>query len=316
MKELRLNVPADAAGTRLDTWLASVPEARLSRSWAKELIEDGRVLVDGRPRKCAYRLKGGEAVEVQVPEPQLPSVHPEQIDVPIVYEDDQILVVNKPRGMVVHPAAGTYSGTLVNALLARVPTLAELSAINGIIRPGIVHRLDKETTGLLVVAKTQHAMNWLAREIKERRVKKIYLAIVIGAPPPEGVVDAPIGRHKVYRKKMTVTPLGKQAVTRFRVVEQFDQFALVELKLETGRTHQIRVHMSFIGHPVAGDCVYSKSWRQVRARLGLEGQALHAWKLEFVHPVSLVPVEFEAPLPSDMQKALDILRSGTVPVRA
>lgn len=306
-----MTVPPEAAGTRLDVWLASVSEAGLSRSWAKELIEEGRVLVDGKLRKCAYRLKGGELVEVQVPEPELPSLEPEQISVPIVYEDDQIIVVNKPRGMVVHPAAGNYTGTLVNALLAHAPTLRELTGINGVIRPGIVHRLDKDTTGLLVVAKTQHAMAWLTREIKERRVKRVYLAIVTGSPPAEGVVNAPIGRHTVYRKKMTVTLSGKQAVTRFRVLEQFERFALVELRLDTGRTHQIRVHMSHIGHPVAGDSVYSKKWSQVRAELGLEGQALHAYRLGFIHPTTRLHVEFEAPLPPDMQRALDILRAGT-----
>ncbi|HHV79817.1 MAG TPA: RluA family pseudouridine synthase [Firmicutes bacterium] len=310
MKHHIVHVPEDAKGKRLDVWLATRPELGLSRSWAQKLVEAGSVAVDGRSTKSAYRLKGGEAITVDIPEPQLPELIPQEIEIPVVYEDDQIIVVNKPRGMVVHPAAGNYTGTLVNALLARIPTMRDLSPINGVLRPGIVHRLDKDTTGLMVVAKTAAAMSWLSAEIKARRVNKVYLAIVIGNPPPEGTVDAPIGRHKIYRKKMTVTETGKPAVTRYKVLEQFANYALVELKLDTGRTHQIRVHMSYIGHPVAGDPVYSKKAAAVCRELGLKGQALHAYTLGFLHPVTRQYVEFKAPLPPDMAHALELLRSG------
>lgn len=232
---------------------------------------------------------------------------PEEIPLDIVYEDADLVVVNKPRGMVVHPAAGNYRGTLVNALLNHC---RDLSGINRALRPGIVHRLDKDTTGLLVVAKNDTAHLDLACQIKERRVKRQYLALVHGHPPQEGTVDAPIGRHPVHRKKMAVEPRhGRPAVTHFRVLERYPGYALVEARLETGRTHQVRVHMAYIGHPLLGDPVYAPR----RPRLGLAGQALHACTLGFRHPRTGEYLEFRAPLPRDFEEVLEHLRDKPRP---
>ncbi|MDI3281180.1 MAG: RluA family pseudouridine synthase [Bacillota bacterium] len=297
----------EAAGSRLDVFLAAhhlVP----SRSAAQRLIEGGRVLVDGAAvRKPSYRLRPGERVEVRLPPPAPVEVVPEEIPLDILYEDEDLVVVNKPRGMPVHPGAGRSSGTLVNALLAHC---RDLSGVGGALRPGIVHRLDKDTTGLLVVAKHDAAHLHLARQIKERRVTRIYLALVHGRlPAAEGKIEAPIGRHPVARKKMAVVARrGRAALTYYRVLEEWARFSLLEVKLGTGRTHQIRVHLAYLGHPVAGDPTYGRR----RAELGLEGQALHAAVLGFCHPRTGEYVEFSAPPPEDFQRALALLRSGAV----
>lgn len=311
-------VPEEACGERLDRFLSSRPELGLTRSHVQRLIERDLVRVDGRPARASRRLRGGERVEVVRPDPEPVSARPEPIPLNVVYEDADLLVVNKPRGLVVHPAPGHAGGTLVNALLARCP---DLEAINDALRPGIVHRLDKDTTGLLVVAKTPAAHLALARQLRERRVRREYLALVRGQPPDEGTVDAPIGRHPVHRKRMAVVAGGRPAVTHYRVLERFPDpggaagrgprggYALLLVRLETGRTHQIRVHLAHAGHPVAGDPVYGGGRRGRPGELGLEGQALHAARLAFVHPRTGVPVAFEAPPPADLAAALARLRA-------
>lgn len=301
----------EAAGMRLDVYLAGQEALGLSRSHLQRLIEDGRVQVGGRSEKARYRVQSGDRVTVEVPEPTVLEVVPEPIPLNVVYEDGDLLVVNKPRGMVVHPAPGNLTGTLVNALLYHCH---DLSGINGVLRPGIVHRLDKDTTGLLVVAKNDAAHQSLAHQIKERHVHRQYLAVVHGHPRVEsGTVDAPIGRHPVDRQRMAVEPKhGKHAVTHFHVLARYSDprrgpFAEVACRLETGRTHQIRVHMAYIGHPVACDVVYGPH----RPAFGVTGQLLHARRLEFTHPRTGEHVAFEAPPPSDMQAVLD----GLAPYR-
>ncbi|MEW6522682.1 MAG: RluA family pseudouridine synthase [Bacillota bacterium] len=295
-------VDHEHGGERLDVYLSQVmPD--VTRSYAKKLIDEGRVRVADEMARPARRVRAGETVTVEVPPPRLAQAHPEQLPLDIVYEDADMVVVNKARGMVVHPAAGNYQGTLVNALLYHCPGLA---AINDTIRPGIVHRLDKDTTGLMVVAKNQRAHQELAKQIKDRRALRKYLALVHGVPSPRrGEVDAPIGRHPVYRKKMAVVPGGKNSVTRYEVQEELGRFALVRAELVTGRTHQVRVHMAHLGHPVAADPVYGGR----SGTLGLEGQALHACYLGLSHPGNGEWLEFDAPLPQDFQWALDVLRA-------
>lgn len=297
----------EAAGTRLDVFLAAQRLA-LSRSAAQRLIEGGWVSVNGAAvKKPSYRLRPGEQVEVRFPPPVCTEVVPEELPLDIIYEDEDLVVVNKPRGMPVHPGAGRSTGTLVNALLAHC---RDLSGVGGALRPGIVHRLDKDTTGLLVVAKHDAAHLDLARQIKERRVTRIYLALVHGRlPAAEGEIEAPIGRHPVARKKMAVVAgRGRAALTYYRVLEEWPRFSLLEVRLGTGRTHQIRVHLAYIGHPVAGDPTYGRR----RTELGLEGQALHAAVLGFCHPRTGKYVEFSAPPPEDFQRALTLLRSGAL----
>jgi len=295
-----LVLAADRSGERLDAYLArAVPD--LSRSHAQKLIEAGRVLVNGRPAKAALRLAPGDEVRVHVPEPQPITPLPEPIRLEVVYEDADLIVVNKPAGLTVHPAPGHPSGTLVNALLAHCP---DLSGINGELRPGIVHRLDKDTSGLLVVAKNDRAQLALSEQFAGREVLKAYLALVEGRPPPAGVIDAPIGRHPAQRKRMAVLAEGRPARTRYRVVAQWDEAALVVALLETGRTHQVRVHFAAIGHPVVGDPVYGR-----RSPL-VARQFLHAWRLGFRHPRIGAWLEFEAPLPEDLRSALATLLQG------
>jgi 23S rRNA pseudouridine1911/1915/1917 synthase len=299
----RFTVAAEHAGERLDVYLSRVvPD--LSRSYAKKLIDDGRVLVEGQAAGPARRLRGGEDVTLAIPPPQPTVACPEMLPLDLVYEDPDLVVVNKARGMVVHPAAGHYQGTLVNALLYHCPDLA---AINDTVRPGIVHRLDKDTTGLLVVAKNQLAQRELAARIKERLVTRRYLALVHGIPRPQsGEVNLPVGRHPVHRQRMAVVARGgRPAVTRYAVEEALDRFALVRAELCTGRTHQVRVHLAHLGHPVVGDAVYGGR----AGTLGMEGQALHAAFLGFAHPRTGVWLEFQAPLPGDFQRALAILRA-------
>lgn len=306
-QELELWVPPAAAGMRLDRFLAERAELGLSRSRIQQLIREGRVRVDGRPARPSQPVRPGSRVWVQVPPPEPLEAVPEAIPLDVVYEDADLLVICKPRGMVVHPAPGHRSGTLVNALLVHC---RDLAGIGGALRPGLVHRLDRDTTGLLVVAKTEHAYRHLAAQLKRREMERRYLALVRGVPPPEGTVDAPIGRDPRRRVRMAVVPDGRPARTHFRVLEAFgDRYALLEARLETGRTHQIRVHLASIGHPVAGDPLYGGR----AGELGLAGQALHAYRLAFTHPRSGERLAFEAPLPADFAAALERLRRGERP---
>lgn len=303
MKTVDLEAFDSDNGKRIDIFLSEKVEG-YSRTYFKKLIEDEMVMVDGKPRKANYKLKTGDKIVVTLPDPVELEVKPEDIDIDIVYEDDELLVVNKPQGMVVHPAHGNYSGTLVNGLLKRCHGL---SGINGVIRPGIVHRIDKDTSGIIVVAKTNEAHIALSEQLKEHSIDRKYIALLEGRLKEEsGTVDAPIGRDPVNRKKMTVVSKnGKNAVTHYKVLELFDSNTLIEARLETGRTHQIRVHMAYIGHPVVGDPVYGYK----KQRFKLNGQLLHAAFLGFVHPKTQEYMAFTAPLPEYFKKVLDILRN-------
>jgi len=299
-------------GLRMDVFL-SQKDSTLSRSQAKRLIEDGDAIVDGKPVRASHRLRSGEKVSLRKPPPVPSEIVPEAIPLNIYYEDGAILVVDKPAGMVVHPAAGNFRGTLVNALQFHCRSL---SGIGGVMRPGIVHRLDKGTSGLMVIAKSDEAHRHLSEQFKRRLVSKHYTALVHGnVRQDEGLVDAPVGRHPVERKKMsTASRRGKAALTRWRVLERFGAVTLLEAKIETGRTHQIRVHLSALGHPVVGDSVYGGSKRIVespalRAVLKkLSRQALHAGRLSFAHPVTGKEMTFESPLPEDMAEVTRFLR--------
>lgn len=289
------------AGTRLDKYLADMVED-LTRSSAVLLLEDGKVTVNKKSAAKNYKIKTGDEVEISIPEPVEYEAKAENIPLDIVYEDDSLLVVNKPKGMVVHPAAGNYEGTLVNALLYHCKD--SLSGINGVLRPGIVHRIDKNTSGLLIVAKTDFAHKGLAEQIKEHSFTREYEAVVCGKlKEPEGTVNAPIGRHHVDRKKMCVTEKNsKNAVTHYRVLEEFRNYSHIACKLETGRTHQIRVHMAYLGHPVAGDDVYGKPLND------FTGQCLHAKKIGFIHPVTGEYLEFDSNLPEYFSNFLEKLK--------
>ena len=287
------------AGHRLDKALADVTE--LSRSQANEAIKAGTVLVNGQSVKAKYAVKEGDVITYELPEEEVLDYKAEDIPLDIVYEDADVAVVNKPQGMVVHPSAGHTSGTLVNALMYHVK---DLSSINGVVRPGIVHRIDKDTSGLLMIAKNDAAHNALAAELKDKKSLRKYVAIVHGnLPNDRGVIEAPIGRSDKDRKKQAVTAKGKPALTRFTVLERFGNYTLVELQLETGRTHQIRVHMAYIGHPVAGDPLYGP-----RKTLKGHGQFLHAQTLGFTHPRTGDLVEFTAQPPVIFQETLEKLR--------
>lgn len=287
----RIEVPPEAAGSRADVFLASALPG-LSRAAAQRLLDDGSVCLDGRPIRKNLRLGGGETLEVELPEARDSAVEPEQIPLDIVYEDDDVIVIDKPRGMVVHPAAGHENGTLVNALLAHCG--GSLSGIGGEKRPGIVHRIDKDTSGLLIVAKNDRAHQSLSEQLKTRSLSRVYDAVVVGGLREDtGTVDAPIGRSPRDRKKMAVVPGGRPAVTHYCVQARYDGYTHVRCKLETGRTHQIRVHMAHIGHPVAGDPLYGPK----NDRTGLGGQCLHARELTFVHPASGETICVSCPLP-------------------
>lgn len=307
--------PADAAsgGIRLDVFIAErLPEC--SRSFAGQLITSERFKVNGQVRKPAYRLKAGDVVTGFIPPPQASGLLPEPIPLRILYEDHDIVAINKQPGLVVHPAPGHGSGTLVNALLHHCP---DLGAIGAEIRPGIVHRLDKDTTGTLVVAKNAAALEHLAAQFKSRSVQKDYLALVHGEMTSDsGAIRLPVGRHPVDRKRMTTrSRKGREAETVWRVARRLCGFTLLELRLKTGRTHQIRVHLAHIGHALVGDPVYSgRQWRNLReaavqaACRSFPRQALHAWQLGFVHPVTQAELRFEAPPPPDMADLIETLR--------
>lgn len=299
----RVTFTIDEGAERLDrSIVAQVPD--LSRAQVQRLIKSGQVLVDGRPSKPAYLVEAGQRIEVVLPEEPETAILPESLPLDIIYEDDALLVVNKRAGMVVHPALGHTSGTLVNALLAHCPQVAN---VGGIERAGIVHRLDRGTSGLLVVAKDEATRDALQRQFKRRRVRKVYLTLVEGRiEPREGIIELPVGRDRMERKKMAVVRTGRDARTTYRVVEYFRDHALVEVRPQTGRTHQIRVHMAWIGYPIVGDSVYGTH----RQRLLQGRHFLHAAKLSFVHPGSGEEVTFEAPLPVQLEGVLKRLRTG------
>lgn len=284
-------VPPEWAGQRIDKWLCEV--SGFTRNAVQRLLETDMVTIGGKAVAKNYKLRAGECVSLAIPQPRQLDAQPQQIPLDIVFEDEHLLVVNKPKGMVVHPAAGNHSGTLVNALLSHCE--GNLSGINGVIRPGIVHRIDKDTSGLLIVAKTDQAHTGLAAQIKEHSFDRVYEAVVYGVLKQDsGSVDAPIGRHPTHRKKMCVTDKNsRNAITHFEVIARYQGFTHLRLKLETGRTHQIRVHMAYLGHPVAGDPVYGPK----KVITSLEGQCLHARTIGFIHPVTGQQLSFSSPLP-------------------
>lgn len=310
---LESTVPESAALTRLDQYLAAAFE--LTRSAAERLIEEGRVEMSRGTPKKNYRLAGGEKIRVTMPDPEPLEARPENIPLSVVFEDSDVAVINKPAGMVVHPAAGNPDGTLVNALLFHCKD--SLSGIGGALRPGIVHRIDKDTSGLLVVAKNDAAHRALSAQLETHTVRRVYDALVIGNfKEDSGTVCAPIGRHSTDRKKMAVMKRpgeGKPAVTHFEVAERFGQFTYVRCRLETGRTHQIRVHMAYLGHPLLGDPVYGGDGTRFEAdhRALFCGQCLHAGELSFLHPGTGEPMTFRAELPEGFSKILTLLRKET-----
>ncbi len=303
-QKLTWTIPPENEGCRLDRVLDSRLE-EYTRSHLKKLIEDGCVTIGGKVVKASYKVKTGEELSLILPDLKEPDVLPEEIPLCIVYEDEDMLVVNKPQGMVVHPAPGNYTGTLVNALLAHCGD--SLSGINGEKRPGILHRIDKDTSGLLLVAKNDMAHQSLAGQIKEHSLTRAYQALCHGGLKEEsGVVRLPIGRHPVDRKKMAVTYRNsKEAITNYTLLERLGKYSLVECRLETGRTHQIRVHMSHLGHPIVGDPVYGVK----KEAFALNGQLLHAYQVGFIHPRTGEYLEFSSPLPEHFEKVLKRLRN-------
>ncbi len=294
----------EAGGERLDKITPThVPD--LSRATAQRLIKAGEVTVNGRPSKPSYRVQVGDDVVVRVPTEMPAPVVPENIPLDVIYEDDALLVVNKPAGMVVHPAYGHASGTLVNAVLAHCPQIAD---VGGPDRAGVVHRLDKDTSGLILIAKDSVTRAALQRQFKRRQVAKTYLALVEGQMQPrEGVVEAPVGRDKRQRKKMAVVRSGREARTMYRAIEYFANYTLLEVRPHTGRTHQVRVHLSWLGYPIVGDAVYGRH----RQRLLRSRHFLHAARIRFSHPATSEEVEFEAPLPPKLADVLNQLRRGS-----
>lgn len=300
MEKILHIVREDQAGERIDKLITSLEE-EWSRTQVQEWIKDGVVSVNGNKPKANYKCETGDKLVINVPDPVPLNVEPEEMNLDIYYEDSDVLVVNKPRGMVVHPAPGHVTGTLVNGLLAHCK---DLSGINGVMRPGIVHRIDKDTSGLLMVAKNDFAHECLVEQLVKKSVTRKYEAIVHGVIPHDyGTVDAPIGRDQNDRQKMAVVDNGKHAVTHFRVLERFQDYTHIECELETGRTHQIRVHMKYIGYPLAGDPKYGP-----RKTLAIGGQALHAGILGFIHPRKKEYMEFRAPLPEEFLVLLEQLR--------
>lgn len=303
MNVLSFTVASDTVSVRIDRYLTEqCPE--LSRSYIQKLLKDQKVKADHKTVKANYKVQPGQEIVVEIPDAEPLDIQPEDIPLDILYEDPYLLVVNKPKGMVVHPAAGHTGGTLVNAVMAHCGE--NLSGINGVLRPGIVHRIDKDTTGALLVCKTDEIHRSLAEQLKEHSIKRRYRAIVRGNLKEDtGTIEGPIGRHPTDRKKMAINyKNGKDAVTHYKVLERFGQYTYVECRLETGRTHQIRVHMSSIGHPLLGDTVYGSG----KDPFHLEGQTLHAMILGFIHPITGEYMEFSAPLPEYFLKLLEKLR--------
>lgn len=300
-KNMVVVIDEELVGLRIDLLLKDKLD-EMSRSQIQKLIDEGNIKVNNKTTKSNYKVRLRDVIGVEIPYPKKLEIIAEDIDIEIVYEDEDIAIINKPQGMVVHPAAGNYNGTLVNALLAKC---TNLSGINGVIRPGIVHRIDKDTSGILVIAKNDRAHRGLSEQIKEHTVNRIYYALVEGTiKEPTGSINMPIGRHPIQRKKMSINKNGRNAITHYRVIENFKGYTLVEAKLETGRTHQIRVHMAYLGHPLVGDLVYGYK----KQKFNLNGQALHAATLGFIHPGTGKYVEFSSPLPQYFEKLLLLLR--------
>lgn len=303
MDKIIFQVEKENTGIRIDKYLSDNMED-ISRSYLQKLLKDKSITVNNKAIKANYKVQEGDMVSVFVPEPEEPDILPEEIPLDILYEDDSLMVVNKPKDMVVHPSAGHTSGTLVNAVLFHCK--GNLSGINGIMRPGIVHRIDKDTTGALLICKTDTCHRILAEQLKVHSITRRYRAVVQGnLKDDEGTVEGPIGRHTTDRKKMAINyKNGKEAITHYRVLERFGNATYIECRLETGRTHQIRVHMASIGHPILGDTTYGSSKNPYH----LQGQALHAMVLGFLHPVTNEYMEFTAPLPEYFLKLLEKLR--------
>lgn len=294
-------IVVDEDNVRLDAYIAKKC-SDISRTTVQRLVNEGNVLVNGGIKKISYKVQVGDEIEINVPEAQEIDLKPENIPIEVMYEDNDIIVVNKPKGLVVHPANGNPDGTLVNAIMALCKD--SLSGIGGEIRPGIVHRLDKDTSGLLIVAKNDKAHMNMSKQIKDREVKKIYIALVKGnIGEDEATINMPIGRSTKDRKKMAVRKDGKEAVTHFKVLKRYHNYTLLEVKIDTGRTHQIRVHMAEIGHPVVGDMVYSNG----KNEFGVEGQMLHAKSLDFKHPITGKQMHLEAELPEYFKEVLNKL---------
>jgi len=303
------NIEPEEAGKRLDSFLSEKIDG-YSRTYMQKLIDEGSCKVNGKSAKSNLKLRKGDHLEAVIPDPVPLEAEPEKIDLDIVHEDDDIIIINKHQGMVVHPAHGNYSGTVVNALLEHCRSLSDynsLTGINGVMRPGIVHRIDKDTSGIIVIAKTNEAHLSLSEQFKEHTITRKYIALLEGRLKSEsGTVETLIGRNPRDRKQMAVVSInGKKAITHYRVLEQFENHTLIEAVLETGRTHQIRVHMAYLGHPVVGDTVYGYK----KQRFDTNGQLLHAKTLGFLHPAWKEYVEFEAPLPDYFESILRTLRS-------
>ncbi len=293
----------DAQNIRLDSYIVT-EDKEISRATVQRLLEEGNILVNGQIKKNSYKVKNGDTIEINIPEVKETKIEAQDIPIEVVYEDSDIIVVNKPKGLVVHPANGNPDGTLVNAVMNICKD--SLSGIGGEKRPGIVHRLDKDTSGLLIIAKNDKAHINMSEQIKERKVNKKYIALVKGIiKEDEATINMPIARSKKDRKKMAVDKNGKEAVTHFKVIKRYDKYTLLEIKIDTGRTHQIRVHMSEIGHPIVGDEVYSNG----KNEFGVKGQMLHAKSLEFKHPITNVQMHLEADIPDYFKEILQICDS-------
>ena len=302
-EERTVRAAPEDAGTRADVWLAG--QLGCTRSHVQILLGEGRARKGSKVLKANYKVKAGDVIQVEMPRLIPLEAQPEDIPLDILYEDDDVIVINKPRGMVVHPAAGHYAGTLVNALLFHC---RDLSGINGVIRPGIVHRLDKDTSGVMIAAKNDEAHLSLSKQIADKTARRTYLAVVRGnVKTASGEIRTQIARDKDDRKKMAVVKEGgREAVTDYKVLERYGKYTVVQCSLKTGRTHQIRVHMEYLGHPLAGDPKYSP----MKVPFAIKGQALHSLTLDFLHPRTGRPMHFEAPLPEDMRKILTRLRNG------
>ena len=304
MNEIVMEITPEMEGERIDKCISNYLES-LSRSYIQKIIKDGKAYVNDAVVKANYKVKVDDKVQFEIPDCEEPDIPPQDIPLDILYEDKDILIVNKPKDMVVHPAPGHYEGTLVNAIMFHCKD--ESSGINGVLRPGIVHRIDKDTTGSIIICKNDEAHRKIAQQLKEHSITRKYRAIVYGRiMEEEGTVNAPIGRHPTDRKKMAINEKnGKPAVTHYKVLERFDKYTYIECQLETGRTHQIRVHMTSIGHPLLGDEVYGNA----KCPFKLEGQTLHAMTIGFIHPTTGEYVEYEAPLPEYFEHLLQILRT-------
>lgn len=302
----KLIVEENSQNKRIDSYLVE-KKVNLSRTLIQKMLEDEKILVNGKKQKPSYKPEEGDVITIEIPKPEETNLKPQNIPIDIIYEDNDIIVVNKPKGMVVHPANGNPDGTLVNAILAICKD--SLSGIGGEIRPGIVHRLDKDTSGLLIVAKNDQAHINMSKQIQDRKVIKKYIALVKGVIAEDSAtIDMPIARSTKDRKKMAVDPKGKEAITHFKVLKRYDKYTLLEIKIDTGRTHQIRVHMAYIGHPVVGDMQYSNG----KNEFGVEGQMLHSKYLEFDHPITGKRLKLEAPLPQYFIEVLEKLRNREI----